>query len=907
MKKDSGVRTGGVQKPPQKPQKARKASFIPEKYWLAGLAGLVVISFVLRSFIPFKNVFIGDAVRFSSESDAWYHMMLAKTTEMFLERPWFDPLTNFPNGNSLHFGPFVSWGIAIISKIVGLGNPSMHTVDTVGAFWPAILGALLIIPVYYIGREIGGRGCGITAALLAAILPGQFFQRTTLGFTDHHSSEMLLSTTSMLLFILALRSGRDLSLSNVTRLALPAVKKPLMFAIAAGIVLGLYIDAWAMGILFEGILLIFLVLQSTIDLYRGRKAEYLGIIGAVGFFFALLMISPFAHSYNGFSVIQYSLFQPTMLILGIAFSVILAAVSKTVSDRGLGWYVHPASMVAVVVIGFMIMAAAASSFTSILVSSMFTYLLPRTGGAATVAELSPIYEHFGIETNFPGITFVQPFSVLLSSFFISIIGLFALTYRNRSGTRPGSTLVIVWSIVTLAITLAMNRSAYYYAVNVALLCGYLASVAYEFARFGELEDSVMRNRSSPENIVKDIKPMQILAIFAIIILLVIPSTFGQLGCLNMARYATGPNQDWFTSVTWLGNNTPSPGLDIYNVYKRPPTGQYFQYPETAYGVMSWWDYGHLIETIGHRYPNANPFQQGIGNKTAGTPGSSPFFLAESEDEAEGVLSELNQSRSPYLNARYIMTDVEMAVTKFHAIAAWSSVPLTRYNGYVYQQQGENSWMPVQVWMEPYYRTMVSRLQFFDGSETEGGDATAIAYQRVQQPDGARLTLLAKEPLISANRSELDNYVNESISEGLNASIVGTSFAKSPIRVEAMKHFRLVHESETMATSDGQRYVKTFENVPGATIKGKAAPGTTVIIATQVMTNQKRSFIYMQSNVTGSDGEFTLVVPYSTSGPVAGGTNFDTAPMGPYQLAVGDKVSSLDVAEEAVMSGGIITV
>jgi len=31
--------------------------------------------------------------------------------------------------------------------------------------------------------------------------------------------------------------------------------------------------------------------------------------------------------------------------------------------------------------------------------------------------------------------------------------------------------------------------------------------------------------------------------------------------------------------------------------------------EGEYGVLSWWDYGHWITTIGERIPNANPFQQ----------------------------------------------------------------------------------------------------------------------------------------------------------------------------------------------------------------------------------------------------------------------------------------------------------
>jgi dolichyl-diphosphooligosaccharide--protein glycosyltransferase len=115
----------------------------------------------------------------------------------------------------------------------------------------------------------------------------------------------------------------------------------------------------------------------------------------------------------------------------------------------------------------------------------------------------------------------------------------------------------------------------------------------------------------------------------------------------------------------------------------------------------------------------------------------------------------------------------------------------------------------------------------------------------------------------------------------------------------------VHESETPVTTSGQKFVKTFEHVPGAVIKGNAAAGTNVTIAVPIMTNKERAFIYQQSNVTDSKGEFTLVVPYSTTGPIASGTNFDTKPLGSYRLTVGEKVTDVAVPEEAVMSGTVI--
>ncbi|GAI16774.1 unnamed protein product, partial [marine sediment metagenome] len=58
------------------------------------------------------------------------------------------------------------------------GSPSPHTIDAVGAYVPAILGTLTIIPVYFIGKELFNRWVGILAAALVAILPGEFLNRS---------------------------------------------------------------------------------------------------------------------------------------------------------------------------------------------------------------------------------------------------------------------------------------------------------------------------------------------------------------------------------------------------------------------------------------------------------------------------------------------------------------------------------------------------------------------------------------------------------------------------------------------------------------------------------------------------------------------------------------------------------
>ena len=64
-------------------------------------------------------------------------------------------------------------------------------------------------PVYFIGRHFYGRIAGATAAILIAILPGEFLSRSLLGFTDHHVTEAFFSTVALLFLMIALRKAGE--------------------------------------------------------------------------------------------------------------------------------------------------------------------------------------------------------------------------------------------------------------------------------------------------------------------------------------------------------------------------------------------------------------------------------------------------------------------------------------------------------------------------------------------------------------------------------------------------------------------------------------------------------------------------------------------------------------------------
>ena len=107
------------------------------------------------------------------------------------------------------------------------------------------------------------------------------------------------------------------------------------------------------------------------------------------------------------------------------------------------------------------------------------------------------------------------------------------------------------------------------------------------------------------------------------------------------------NSDWKESLEWMGTHTPDTGVDYYKIYN----GNTFSYPAQAYGVMSWWDYGHMITYIAKRIPNANPFQAGV----AGPNGAAAYFISTSENTSNDILK--NDG------TRYVITDIEMDTGK----------------------------------------------------------------------------------------------------------------------------------------------------------------------------------------------------------------------------------------------------
>jgi dolichyl-diphosphooligosaccharide--protein glycosyltransferase len=111
-------------------------------------------------------------------------------------------------------------------------------------------------------------------------------------------------------------------------------------------------------------------------------------------------------------------------------------------------------------------------------------------------------------------------------------------------------------------------------------------------------------------------------------------------------------------------------------------------------------------------------------------------------------------------------------------------------------------------------------------------------------------------------------------------------------IDPLEHYRLLY------VTNGVDPVKVFEYVKGATITGRADPGSTVELKLKIATTYGQGMYYNETKA-GPDGQYSFVVPYYTSS--SSFVKTDAA----YSIAGGSLSASVAVPESAVLNGATI--
>lgn len=745
------------------------------------------LSFLIRTVLPFDKVFTGGWIKFSS-IDAYYHMYLVDNmAHNFPNLTSFNPYFIYPDGISIGGAHFYNWLLSGIAWVVGLGSPSQHTIDIVGVYFPAVLGALTVIPVYFIGRALFNKWVGIIAAALIAVMPGEFLGRSILGFTDQHIAEVLFSLVAVLFLILAIKQARanELNWGGFLRRDGKAITKPLNYTLLAGLFLGIYLVTWQGGLLFVFIIAVYFVIQFIIDHLRYKSTTYLGITGFVTFLIAAIIFLPFSPSRDiSLAVIAAVLMPP-----------VLAFISWFIGSRKYKTVYYPAVLVFIGVVILVALALAAPGIFDTMMER-FTIFNPGGASAETTIEMRSFFTHNGEFTtgrawgNFTtGLFLARDYAI--PGFGIIALVVLIWRYIHRRGEDNHWLLLIIWTLVVLVATIGQQRFAYYLAVNIALLIAFIAWEIIWQVGLKDLMKSPDAGLNTPAGAVKkgsntyehSFKVVSVVVVTVAILFLVFFWNIGK--AVSVARAVPyAPSDGWQESLLWMKDNTPEPFDDpdaYYALHEAPPPGEAYEYPESAYGVTSWWDYGYWITRTAQRIPNANPSQ------AAGPIKKVAAYLLSIDVPHEGEIQDIVDE----FNTRYVAIDFAMTLSKFPAITEWAGQSYEQYFE-IYLVPYEGQLVQKVCYYPEYYCLTSVRLYHFDSEAVTDEKPVVIDYEEVTGDDGNIYKGITKITTYTSYEEALEHLRSEGTE---NRRIVGLYPFISPISLEAMEDYRIVYTSE----------------------------------------------------------------------------------------------------------------
>ncbi|MFC1893917.1 oligosaccharyl transferase, archaeosortase A system-associated [Chloroflexota bacterium] len=734
------------------------------------------ISLFLRTYFPYENIFSGEWIKFGNV-DVYYHMRLVDNMlQHFPQRIAFDPYTAYPRGHIIFWPPLFDWLIAGIAWIIGFGAPSQHTVDMVGAYLPAIAGAMTTIAIFFTGRALFNNWVGLLSAGLIALIPG-LIEVSAIGAADHHIGETLFSTLTILFLVLAIKSAkeRELTFHNLFNRNIDTVTRPGVYTLLAGISVAAYLLTSAVGLLFIFLFFIYFMVQFVIDNYRGENTDYLVFAGMSSILIASVISLPLLPRASWLS----HLYLPSLMIALFTLPV-LAVISRLRFIRRKRGY-FPLAIVGVGIVCLALLYVINSALVSNMLG-MFNMFNPGpVSPLMTIAETQPLLYPLG------QFSFSVTWSYFTTGFFLSIVALSIIAFTSFKQNSADKNLLVVWSLLILVATLGQRRFSHYFVVNTALLTGFIAwqilaftGVKKIFARpVDTLKKPKKKGGGRPKEQRSDILQTRITAaigIVMVILLIFLPNIGETISIAGQPRNA--PTDAWYRALTWLNENSPEPFGEpdyYYQLYEPPETMNGNSYQESAYSVISWADNGHWITRIAHRIPVANPFHEGITEVSE---------ILTARDEASA--NELADT----LDSRYIIIDYA-TIPLIPGMAELITGKPDLLREIYYQRVGKRL-LPTVIFYPAYYQSLAVRLYIFDAGQVEAGNPMVVSYTEEKSTKGMSYKLITDLQSFSSP-NEATEYISRQ-KDG-NCRLVSDDPFISPVALEALEGYKLIYQSE----------------------------------------------------------------------------------------------------------------
>jgi dolichyl-diphosphooligosaccharide--protein glycosyltransferase len=416
------------------------------------------VSFVLRA-IP--ALYTKDPNLFYVyDSDTYFSLrQIEVMVKHFPVYNWFDPMTAYPVGKTIGWGPLLPFLAATVSIIAG-ATTTGQIVSVSG--WVSPLMAVLLVPaVYVLGKMVWDWKAGVIGAGLVSVVSFRFYFLSSYGFVDHHVAEVFFSTLFLLTYIYCIQSAK----SNPARLnSIPSLLVPAALALLAGILYALAILTATTVLLLIPVLLLYTVVQIVLDHLASRDSFSLVLLNLVAFSVVIIVVVLSGVNTAGLSVTGYS--------SGLLYAN-LALIAGTVVLYGL--------------------SVVCKGKRSVFLLSLFCLIL----GIFLVMQILPLFrpvlgEAFGLFFSRSEYSVVVqetlPWSLATAwaNFNLALVlmagGLFILGYSVIKERKPGHVFLLLWSAVILLATIQYRRFEYYSTIPIVLLAAICISEPITWVR-----------------------------------------------------------------------------------------------------------------------------------------------------------------------------------------------------------------------------------------------------------------------------------------------------------------------------------------------------------------------------------------------------------------------------------------
>jgi dolichyl-diphosphooligosaccharide--protein glycosyltransferase len=412
-------------------------------------------------------------------------------------------------------------------------------------YWPAFMGGIQVLMIFFLGKELLDNRAGILAAFFLAFSPGHM-QRTIAGFFDNETVGVLAIIGLVLFFIKSIKTG-----------------KPL-YSIISGLFLGYLAISW--GGLEFGILLIPFI--TAVLIFTGRYSSKLLIscIGTVttGLLFVLLTPNfPASNFLSGISFAIPFLFLGAILIYHIFYS------QKEINPKFYEfiWSIIKWGTIPTVIILAIIFWVAPEILPFSLGARMATIINPLIRN--TINLVASVGEHKP-----------SPWSVFYFNAMIPVILTPLGIYFAIKRGRDEDIFVIIFVLLLLYFTGSMIRIILILSPALCLIGGYGLSYVLRF--YGSIirkQPEITRRRK--RQIHKTLGTSEGIIVFALVGFMVyaqvyqaVNTSIDQMSWSEMV--AGGSFHDWEETLAWTRSNLPGTAV-----------------------VVSWWDYGYWLTMSGN--------------------------------------------------------------------------------------------------------------------------------------------------------------------------------------------------------------------------------------------------------------------------------------------------------------------